>query len=194
MLVTDEFALRRSRVTVVQSPESGIEPELPANGSRPVDHTGAEFGVAVQQQESVGGHVRPGFSQLLPDPKRVGITSHVEMENFAAIMSDYEKAIQDTEGERRDGEEIHGRNGFAMIPQEGQPALSPLRVPNRSERGTSKSLIPRSREVLRRHRTGFAERVLLTRCSESRLKGAVTIKNGTVVEPKAFDFMYTRNQ
>ena len=38
-------------------------------------------------------------------------------------MADNEKAIQNTKGERWDGEEIHSGNGFPMIPQEREPSL-----------------------------------------------------------------------
>ena len=42
----------------------------------------------------------------------------VEMENLASIVFDDEETIQDSEGEGRHGEEVHGRDGLAVIAQE----------------------------------------------------------------------------
>src|ERR1700737_2604555 len=38
-------------------------------------------------------------------------------------MADDKKAIQNTEGERRDCEEVHRRNCLAMVPEERYPVL-----------------------------------------------------------------------
>jgi hypothetical protein len=49
-------------------------------------------------------------------------------------MADDEKAIQYAKRERRYGKEIHGSNGIAMIPQEGQPAMGRIRRSHRSSK------------------------------------------------------------
>ena len=45
------------------------------------------------------------------------------MQDLAPVVADDEKAIQDTERERWDGEEVHRRNGLAMVSEERQPSL-----------------------------------------------------------------------
>ena len=45
----------------------------------------------------------------------------VEMENPASTVFDDEETVQDSEGESWHREEIHGRNGFAVIAQESSP-------------------------------------------------------------------------
>jgi hypothetical protein len=47
-------------------------------------------------------------------------------------VTDYEKAVEDIEGDRRHGKEIHGRNGFPVIPQESKPSLARFWIPGRS--------------------------------------------------------------
>jgi hypothetical protein len=43
------------------------------------------------------------------------MTSDIEMQNAATVMANKEEAVEHTERERRDREEIHRRDGFAMI-------------------------------------------------------------------------------
>jgi hypothetical protein len=45
----------------------------------------------------------------------------VEMENLASIVFDDEETIQDSKSEGRYGEEVHGRDDFAVIAQESSP-------------------------------------------------------------------------
>ena len=47
-------------------------------------------------------------------------------------MTDNEEAIEETKGDRRNGEEIHGRDGFAVIAQKSQPPPSRFWIPGRS--------------------------------------------------------------
>jgi len=48
----------------------------------------------------------------------------IEMEDPASTMFDDEKTIQDSEGEGRHGEEVHGRNGIAVIAKKSRPAFA----------------------------------------------------------------------
>ena len=48
----------------------------------------------------------------------------VEMEDLASTMFDDEKTIQDSEGEGRHGEEVHGRDDLAVIAKESRPELA----------------------------------------------------------------------
>ena len=56
--------------------------------------------------------VGPSFSQLLYNPKCIGISRHIEMQDLPPVVADDEKAVQNTKRERWDGEEIHCCNGL----------------------------------------------------------------------------------
>ncbi len=47
----------------------------------------------------------------------------VEVKNTPPIMANDEEAVKHREGDGRHGEEVHGGDGFAVIAQEGEPAL-----------------------------------------------------------------------
>jgi len=64
--------------------------------------------------------------------RALGLRVTLKRRILLPIVADDEKAIQNTERKRRDSEEVHGSNGFAMIPQECQPALTHVRVPRHS--------------------------------------------------------------
>jgi hypothetical protein len=67
--------------------------------------------------------VGPCFSQLLYNPKSIGISRHIEMQGFTPVVADDEKVVQDTKREHWDGEKVHRRNGLAMVSKERQPSL-----------------------------------------------------------------------
>jgi hypothetical protein len=67
--------------------------------------------------------VGPSFSQLLYNPKRMGISRHIEVQDLTPVVADDEKAVQNSKCERWDGEEVHRRNGLAMVSEERQPSL-----------------------------------------------------------------------
>jgi hypothetical protein len=48
--------------------------------------------------------VGPSFSQLLCNPKSIGISRHIEMQDLPPVVADDEKAVQNTKRERWDGE------------------------------------------------------------------------------------------
>jgi len=41
------------------------------------------------------------------------------MENLSSVMANNKEAVQQLEGDRRDHEEIHGNDRFAMIAKKG---------------------------------------------------------------------------
>jgi hypothetical protein len=51
------------------------------------------------------------------------ISRDVEVQHLASVMVDDQKAIQNPEGERRHGEEVHRRNGLTMVSR-SQHAMS----------------------------------------------------------------------
>src|SRR5258708_1029559 len=73
-------------------------------------------------QISVFVVIRKSLAQLLRDPEAGRVPGDIAVQDPPAIMSDHEKAIEDSESERRSGKEVHRRNDFAVIFQEGRPA------------------------------------------------------------------------
>jgi hypothetical protein len=51
------------------------------------------------------------------------MTRNIAVQNPSSIMPNQEEDIQHVESECRHREEVHGGDGFAMIPQKGEPAL-----------------------------------------------------------------------
>ncbi len=67
--------------------------------------------------------VGPRFSQLLCNPESIGISRHIEVQDLTPVVTNDEKAIQNTKRERWDCEEVHRSDCLAMIPEERQPSL-----------------------------------------------------------------------
>jgi hypothetical protein len=67
--------------------------------------------------------IGPCFSQLLYNPKCIGISRHIEVQDLTSVVADDEKAVQNTKRERWDSEEVHRRNGLAMVSEERQPSF-----------------------------------------------------------------------
>jgi hypothetical protein len=63
---------------------------------------------------------RKRLPQLLDDPAG-RILRDVEMRDTPAIVADDKEAVEDAEGDRGHGGEVHGRNRVAMIAKKGQP-------------------------------------------------------------------------
>src|SRR5215470_5937906 len=73
------------------------------------------FASRSKREELLGLAIRPCFAHLLHDPEGIGIPSHVASQNFPATVADHEEAVQDSEGKRRCGEEVHRRNRLAVV-------------------------------------------------------------------------------
>ena len=56
----------------------------------------------------------------------------VEVQDAPAIMANNEEAVEKTEGDRRNGEEIQGGDGFAMIAEKSQPPQTRFWISGRS--------------------------------------------------------------
>ena len=50
------------------------------------------------------------------------------VQDASAVMSDYEEAVEDAEGEGWHREEVHSSDGFAVVAQKSEPAICPLRI------------------------------------------------------------------
>ncbi len=69
------------------------------------------------------GIVRERFAQLLDDPGGRGSVGHVEMKNTPLGVIDREPDVEDSEGRRGNGEEVHRRDRVAVVAKELDPTL-----------------------------------------------------------------------
>src|SRR5258708_15270976 len=79
--------------------------------------------VPVEAHKTEPMFVGPCFSQLLYNPKCIGISRHIEVQDLTPVVADDEKAVQNTKRERWDGEKVHRSNGLAMVSEERQPSI-----------------------------------------------------------------------
>ncbi len=75
----------------------------------------AILGVVIEDEKPNVRVVRKRFPQLLHDPDASAMAGNVEVENTSPIMANDEEDIDHVEGKGRYREEVHGRDGFAMI-------------------------------------------------------------------------------
>src|SRR5208283_2224593 len=54
--------------------------------------------------------------------------SDIEVDDAPTVVADDEEAVQEVEGEGGNGEEVHGRDGFAMITKKCPPTLGGFRI------------------------------------------------------------------
>jgi hypothetical protein len=80
--------------------------------------------VVIQDEELGCGLVGKCFAQLLDNPTACRMLSNIRMQDASTVVADEEEAIEQVKGERRDGEEIHGDDGFAVIAQKGPQRLA----------------------------------------------------------------------
>src|SRR6266566_3479043 len=88
-----------------------------------LDYIGPEFGIPVQHNVPLTTGQRERLSQLLHDPIARRMRRDVEVENAAAAVFDHEQAIEHTKRECGNSKEVERRDHFAMVVQEGGPAL-----------------------------------------------------------------------
>jgi len=88
--------------------------------------------VVIQNEELWRGLIGKCFAQLLDNPTAGRMPSDIEMQDASTVVADDEEAIKQVKCERRDREEIHGGDGFAVITQKRQPTVGRFWVPGRS--------------------------------------------------------------
>jgi hypothetical protein len=86
------------------------------------------------------------------------------MQDLTPIVADNEKAVQNTERERWDGEEVHRRNGLAMVSEERQPSFHRIWI-SRSSPDPSRDTPFRDLE------TQLQKFAVNARCSPGRILG-----------------------
>ena len=85
------------------------------------------FCVVIKDKEPRSGLIGKRFSQLLDNPTARRMPGNIEMQDAPAVMTDNQEAIEETKADRRNGEKVHGRCGFAVIAQKSQPLPSGFR-------------------------------------------------------------------
>src|SRR5216683_5050183 len=85
--------------------------------------------VVIEDEELGHGLIGKCVAQLLHNPTARWMTSDIEVQDAATVMADDEKAVEHTERERRDREEIHRCDGFAVIAKKRQPAVGGFWAP-----------------------------------------------------------------
>jgi len=101
-----------------------------AAGCEQIGYLLTELAVSVESSIAAGTRSWKCLPQLLHDPGAGRVVRNIEMQNPPAAVFDDEEAIQDSEAQRRDREEIHGRDHVAVIAKEGSPEVARL-VPRR---------------------------------------------------------------
>src|SRR5215475_2816074 len=95
---------------------------LAAQGLGRADHVIPKFRIVVEEEELLRRCIGPSFPHLLHDPESARVRGDVEAQNLPPLVPNDKEAIRDAKRDRRHGEEVHGRNGLAMVSQECQPA------------------------------------------------------------------------
>src|ERR1700730_14060374 len=88
----------------------------------------------------------------------------IEMQHTSAIMTDHEEAVEHLESEGRYGKEVHGGDGFAMVPQKGKPTFGRLGISRRSAH-------PAGDSPLGNIETEHQELAVYSGCAPSRVLG-----------------------
>ena len=83
----------------------------------------AILGVPIKDEKSRSRLIGESLPQLLNDPTTGGMSCDIEMQDTPPTVMDDKEAVEHTERDGRDGEEVHGRDGFSMITQKGEPTL-----------------------------------------------------------------------
>src|ERR1019366_1695376 len=92
----------------------------------------AELGITIKDQESWTSYNGKCFSKLLYHPSARRMARHIEVRDLSSVVTDHEKAVEQTKSYRRDREEIHRRNRLPMVSQEDKPALCWLGISRRA--------------------------------------------------------------
>jgi hypothetical protein len=87
-----------------------------------------ELRIAVKDQEPMGLIVSPSFAQLQYDPQGLWLTGHILVQNLPTVVPNDEVAVQNSEGQSRHCEEIHGSDCFTVIAKKRKPALGWIRI------------------------------------------------------------------
>ena len=101
-------------------------PRFHAAGCQKIGYLHAKLAVAIQNHVAVSTRFRKCLPQLLRYPGAGRVFRDIKMKDPASTVFDHKETIQDSEGEGRHGEEVHGHDDIAVIAQERSPELAGL--------------------------------------------------------------------
>jgi hypothetical protein len=78
---------------------------------------------AIEDQVAGCRVIRKCVAQLLNNSGTARMPGHIAVKDSPSIMRHDEEAVKHAEGERRQGEEVHGSHRFAMVIQKCRPSL-----------------------------------------------------------------------
>jgi len=93
-----------------------------------VDHFFIELRAAIEDQITRRRVVRKCLAQLLDNPSACRVLGDTTLQDSPPIMRNDEEAVENAEGECRNGEEVHRGNRLTMVVQKSHPSLCRLRT------------------------------------------------------------------
>ena len=105
-----------------------------AQGSNRCGDFQSILGITIKDDEPRSGSKWKCFSQLLNDPHDCRMLCDIEVQDAPTIVTDDEEAIEHTEGDRRNIQEVHRGNRFPVITEKGKPAPGRLRISRDSQK------------------------------------------------------------
>ncbi len=100
-----------------------------AHGSNRRRNVQSIFCVVVKDEELGRELIGEGFAQLLNDPTAGRMPSDIKVQDATTVVANDKEAVEHAERKRWNGEEIHRRDGFAVITQKRQPTFGRLWMP-----------------------------------------------------------------
>src|SRR5664279_3874176 len=92
------------------------------------DDISRELRVAIEDEELVRLFISPSCAQLQYDPQGIWLTGHIAVQNLPTVVPNDEEAVQNSAGQTRHGEEIHGSDCFTVIAKKRKPVLGWIRI------------------------------------------------------------------
>jgi hypothetical protein len=90
------------------------------------NHLGAEGGGPIEEKVLGCGLEGEGLSELLDHPSSGRARRDAQPGQAATSVSDHEEDVENAEGGRGDGEDVHGGDAVTMVLEKGLPALDRL--------------------------------------------------------------------
>jgi hypothetical protein len=103
-----------------------------SGGRQEANDVAVEDGIVIQNGVAIGGRLRKGFAKLLHDPICGRMSRDVEMQDSTAFVLDDEETVQHSETRGRNGEEVEGDDGLAVVVKKCEPFLGCVAAPLRS--------------------------------------------------------------
>ena len=94
-----------------------------SGGRQEANDVAVEDGIVIQNGVAIGGRLRKGFAKLLHDPICGRMSRDVEMQDSTAFVLDDEETVQHSETRGRNGEEVEGDDGLAVVVKKCEPFL-----------------------------------------------------------------------